>query len=54
MSNQEKKMAAKVTIVETIKKKPRNSVDDKNEKNYKTNIVMKNNIKMFKLINDNY
>ena len=54
MSNQEEKMAAKVTTVETIKKKLWNSVNNKNKKNYETNIVMKNDVKMFKLINDNY
>ena len=47
-------MAAKIITVKTTKKKPRNPVDDENEKNYKTNIVIKNNIKMFKLINNNY
>ena len=47
-------MAAKVIIVKTIKKKLWNSVDDENEKNYETNIVMKSDVKMFKLINDNY
>ena len=54
MSDQKEKMIAKIIIVKTIKKKSRNPVDNKNEKNYETNIVMKNNVKMFKLINDNY
>ena len=54
MLNQEEKMAAKIITVEMIKKKPRNFVNNKNKKNYETNIVMKNNVKMFKLINDNY
>ena len=47
-------MAAKIITVETTEKKPRNSVDDENEKNYETDIVIKSNVKMFKLINDNY
>ena len=54
MSDQEEKVAAKIITVKTIKKKPRNPADDENKKNYETDIVMKNDVKVFKLINNNY
>ena len=54
MLNQKEEVIAKIITVKTIKKKLRNPADNKNKKNYETNIVMKNNVKMCKLINDNY
>ena len=54
MSDQEEEVAAKVTTVETNEKKPRNPADDEDEEDYEADIVMKGDVRMPKLTNDNY
>ena len=54
MSDQEEEVAAKVTTVETNEKKPRNPADDEDEEDYEADIVMKGDVRVPKLTNDNY